>query len=238
MAPHPLDSALLDTSIFVHPSFLVFVGAQVGAAVALLLATEWLHRRAARRGVDVPTLRRSRRFTRISITVLFAVGALVYLLPSYHPLLGEAKLREAYAALEADDAARAKPLLAQAAAHLDHVARSTGRGGMWGAFVERFVRPWGGRRAVLSALGTAHYLLGDCSQALPYLRRELRSRPSRKRTALLSFRVASCLAGRDRPVEAEDALLEALLIDRRYKRKAKHDPRLRPIAEALLSKRL
>ncbi len=154
-------------------------------------------------------------------------------------LLGEATLRNAYAAIERDDMKSARTLLADAVVHLDAVERATAEGGMWGGIVERFLRSWGGRPAVKSALGTAHFLLGDCPHALPFLQEEMSKPASGSRTALLSYRLAVCHADRGAGTEeAEEALLRALLIDRRYATKAKSDPRLRPIAEGLLSKRL
>ena len=181
---------------------------------------------------------RSRRWWRWTTGVLFVAATTLYIVPSYHPLLGDATLRSAYAAIERDDMKDARTLLADAIHHLEKVAASTEDPGLWATVVGRFLDSWGGRPAVLSALGTAHFLLGDCVKALPFLEREVAKGPSPSRTALLSYRLAVCHADKERPDDAEEALLRALLIDRRYAQKAKSDPRLRPLAEGLLSKRL
>jgi hypothetical protein len=67
---------------------------------------------------------------------------------------------------------------------------------------------------------------------------ELSRRPGAARTALLSYRLAVCHASGDRGDAAEEALLRALLIDRRYASQARKDSRLKPLAEELLWKRL
>ena len=55
---------------------------------------------------------------------------------------------------------------------------------------------------------------------------------------LLSYRAAVCHVAADRQDEAEEALLHALLIDRRFAEQARTNPRLRALAEDLLAKRL
>lgn len=221
-----------------HPTFLVFLATQIGAGLCLLGLTEWLHTRALRRGAEPLPIYRSRRACRLALVGLFVLGLGVYLGPAYRPLLGESKLRGGYAALERAESAEARRLFGEAVTHLEAVADATEVPGFWAGLVERFVQPWGGRTAVLAALGSAHFLLGQCEKARPYLERELSARPAKTRAALLSYRLAVCAVHDRRREDAEEALLQALLIDRTYARQAKTDPRLRRIAESLLAKRL
>ena len=228
----------MDLSIFAHPSFLVFLATQVGAGLCLVGLAEWLHTRALRRGAQPLPVYRSRRACRVAIAGLFLLGLGIFLGPAYQPLLGESKLRSGYAALERSHSTEARRFFGEAVEHLEAVADATEVPGFWAGLVERFVQPWGGRSAVLAALGSAHFLLGACVKARPYLERELSSRPLPTRAALLSYRLAVCAAHERRRDDAEEALLQALLIDRTYARQAKGDPRLRRIAESLLAKRL
>lgn len=216
----------------------MFAGAQLGIALVLLTGSEILHHRSLRRGADPQRTRRSRAVCRVTVGALLAIGLLAFSAPSYHPLLGEHYLREALAATERERPQEARAAFRRAIHHLGRVEEMIRGGGLYGGIVRRFVEPWGGFPAVIAALGTANFMLGDCKQALPYLRRELSSRPAAARTARLSYRLAVCHLEGGRDGAAEEALLRALLIDRRYAEKARRHPGLKPLAEALLAKRL
>lgn len=228
----------MDLSFLTHSAFLVFAGTQAAVATLLLLSSELAHRRLLRRGADPVRTRRSRWVCRGTVAGLWAAGLVAYAVPAYHPLLAESYLREALAAIESGRAETARQAFSRAAEHLTAVEAAHEAGGVGGALTDRLLSSWGGLAAVGSALGTAYFFLGECARATPYLESELARRPSASRTALLSYRLAVCHASGDRTEAAEDALLAALLIDRRYAGPAREHPRLRRIAERLLSRRL
>ena len=229
---------MVDLAFFGHPSFLVFAAAQAGATLVLVALTELFHWRLIRRGALRARVTRHRRFCRLVVLGLFVVGLVIFSVPAYHPFLGELHFRDALLATDRDDGPSARASFAKAVEHLREIEETEQGGGLWAAAVTRFVEPWGGLQTVRAALSTAHFALGNCRDALRYMEAELTQGPRAARRGLLSYRVAVCHVAADRQEEVEEALLHALLIDRRFAEQARTNPRLRALAEDLLAKRL
>jgi tetratricopeptide (TPR) repeat protein len=191
----------------------------VGCAFAAYLALRVADPLAGRRG--------ARLFYALFPVLLVAAGTTGYAVPRYHLLLGEHFLKSQQ--------------FAPAIGHLERARAQATRSGVRGVLVRRAVSSWGGEAELDTALGLAYAQTRQCDRARPLLDKVIdRARESRAaaRLGYALFLYAACEMQAGRPDSAKKALTEALLIDGKYKSRARARASMAPLVDSLFGSEL